>query len=176
VAKEFFVHIGHVVLKNRSTFSPFNTLRKQLPLRLSQFHELSLITFFWHAGCNFVYLARPKRRVMKSRKHEKLIFAKRGGGWMRAAFVLAKALHYGRAAQRDECNGFPYTAAMEWRMAAELLTSGSFPAEYCWRQWERIMHLPREIAGSLVGPRNVVLLDSTSAQPAMNQAPLATAA
>ena len=114
---------------------------------------------------------------MKNRKHEKLIFAKRGGWWMRVAFVLAKALHYGRAAQRDERNGFPYTAAMEWRLAAELLASGSFPAEYCWRQWERLMHLPQRLAVPVSSSRHVMVpANPISPQPAMSQIPLTTAA
>jgi hypothetical protein len=114
---------------------------------------------------------------MKNRKHERLVLAKIGGWWMRAAIVLAKALHYGRAAQRDERNGFPYTAAMEWRHAAELFESGSLAADYCWGQWERIMHLPRQLAVPVSSSRHVIVsLNPTSARPAMNQVPLATAA
>jgi hypothetical protein len=66
---------------------------------------------------------------------------------------------------------------MEWRYAAELFESGSFAADYCWGQWERIMHLPRQLAGPVSGSRHVIVLpDPTSARPAMNQVPLATAA
>lgn len=65
------------------------------------------------------------------------------------------AVVYCRAAQRDERNGFPLTAAMEWRHAAELL--GFLPGfcDYCWREWERIMNLPRDFARpitELAGP------------------------
>lgn len=41
---------------------------------------------------------------------------------------------------------FPYTAAMECRRAAELFGAKTLFAEYCWRQWERIMRLPRRFA------------------------------
>src|SRR5262249_7122417 len=61
--------------------------------------------------------------------------------------ILAKAFHFIRAARRDERNGFPYTAAMEWRNAAELLALNTRAVEYCWREWERIMQLPRRLAG-----------------------------
>ena len=114
---------------------------------------------------------------MKNRKHKRLALPKIGGWGMRAAIVLAKALHYSRAAQRDERNGFPYTAATEWRHAAELFISGSLAADYCWGQWERVMHLPRQLAVPVSGSRHVIVpLNSTSAWPAMNQVPLATAA
>jgi hypothetical protein len=62
------------------------------------------------------------------------------------SIVLSRAFQYLCAAHRDERNGFPYTAAMEWRDAAELLSPITLAAEYCWRQWERIMQLPREMA------------------------------
>ena len=114
---------------------------------------------------------------MKTRKHEKLIFAKRGGWWMRVAFVLAKAFHYGRAARHDEQNGYPYAAAMEWRQAAELFVSSSIAADYCWWQWERIMRLPRRFAVPVSNSRHVVVPPNPiSPQPAMNQGQLATAA
>jgi hypothetical protein len=90
-----------------------------------------------------------KRTAMKNRKHERLALAKIGGCWLRKMIALAKALRYGRAAQRDERNGFHYTAAIEWRHAAELFRSGSLAAEYCWRQWERIMHSPRPTSGTV---------------------------
>jgi hypothetical protein len=86
------------------------------------------------------------RFAIKDRKHERLAVAKIGGCWMGNVIVLAKALHYARAARRDERNSFHYTAAMEWHHAAELFVSSSLAAEYCWEQWERIMHLPRQHA------------------------------
>jgi len=60
---------------------------------------------------------------------------------------LAKAFHCSRAAQREERKGFPYTAAMKWRNAAELFAPDTRAVEYCWREWERIMQLPRRLAG-----------------------------
>ena len=59
----------------------------------------------------------------------------------------AKASDCSRDAQREERNGFRYTAAMKWRSAAELFASDSRAVEYCWREWERIMQLPRRLAG-----------------------------
>jgi hypothetical protein len=67
--------------------------------------------------------------------------------WLSKLFVVASAFRYARAAQRDERNGFPYTAAMTWRYAGELSAPNTPAAEYCWEQWERIMHLPRRLAG-----------------------------
>jgi hypothetical protein len=60
--------------------------------------------------------------------------------------LRANALRYACAAQKDERDHFPYTAAMEWRQAAELFDAKTLFAEYCWRQWERIMRLPRRFA------------------------------
>lgn len=56
------------------------------------------------------------------------------------------ALRYRRAAQRDENNGFPLTAAMEWRKAAELSSWITLLANRYWREWERIMQLSRCLA------------------------------
>jgi hypothetical protein len=60
--------------------------------------------------------------------------------------VPARALAYCRAAERDEENGYRLTAAMQWRKAALLLAPVPAAAVECWRQWERIMHLPRRLA------------------------------
>jgi len=59
---------------------------------------------------------------------------------------LARAFHCSRDAQREERNGFKYTAAMKWRSAAELFAPDARAAEYCWCKWERIMQLPRRLA------------------------------
>lgn len=59
----------------------------------------------------------------------------------------AKAFHCSRDAQREERNGFKYTAAMKWRSAAELFAPDARAVEYCWCEWERIMQLPRRLAG-----------------------------
>ena len=56
------------------------------------------------------------------------------------------ALRYSRAAQRDENNGFTFTAAMEWREAAEWSSCITLLANRYWREWERVMHLPRRLA------------------------------
>lgn len=58
--------------------------------------------------------------------------------------VLAMCLR--RRARKDEKDGFLFTAAMEWRMAAELCAPNRILAGWCWREWERIMHLPRQMA------------------------------
>lgn len=68
---------------------------------------------------------------------------------------FGKGLHYVRVAQRDERDGYPYTAAMEWRKAAEAFVAYTSMAEYCWRRWERIMRLPRQLAGPLLVTRTV---------------------
>jgi hypothetical protein len=69
-----------------------------------------------------------------------------GAWWLSTIVVPAKAFQYGCAAERDERKGFPYTAAMQWRKAAELFAPNTRAAEYSWRQWERIMQLPRRLA------------------------------
>ena len=61
--------------------------------------------------------------------------------------VPARAFHCSRAARREERNGFKYTAAMKWRTAAELFAPDARAVEYCWCEWERIMQLPRRLAG-----------------------------
>jgi hypothetical protein len=66
---------------------------------------------------------------------------------------------------------------MEWRRAAELFECGSLAADYCWGQWERIMHLPRQLAVPVSSSRHLIVpLDPTSARAAMNRVRLATAA
>jgi hypothetical protein len=60
---------------------------------------------------------------------------------------LAKAYHCTRDARREERNGFPYTAALKWRDAAELFAPDTRAVEYCWCEWERIMQLPQRLAG-----------------------------
>jgi hypothetical protein len=60
---------------------------------------------------------------------------------------LARACRCRRDARREERNGFPYTAAMKWRDAAKLFAPDTRAVEYCWSEWERIMQLPRRLAG-----------------------------
>lgn len=66
------------------------------------------------------------------------------------AFHSALAMRYCLAAQRDEMSGFPFTAAGEWRKAAELLGPITPMSDRCWLEWERIMRLPRHLAGPIV--------------------------
>src|SRR6266496_2698725 len=62
---------------------------------------------------------------------------------------LTHAIKYCRAAQKEEKNGFAYTAAVEWQKAAEFLSPFPSLADRCWQQWERIMRLPRRLAGPI---------------------------
>ncbi len=70
--------------------------------------------------------------------------------------ALLYAIQYCRAAQRDEKNSFPFTAAMEWHKAA-LLFAPMAPslADRCWQEWERIVKIPRSLAGPLVATPDV---------------------
>ena len=83
---------------------------------------------------------------MKNRNRRNPAIAATGAWWLSNVIVPAKAFHYSLAALRDERSGFPCTAAMQWRQAAELFAPSTRAAEYFWRQWERIMHLPRRLA------------------------------
>ena len=104
---------------------------------------------------------------MKALRDKSLLFEKIAGWWMQAVVVPAKALQYAHAAGCDERNGFLYTACLEWRHAAELFEPGSLAADYCWKKWERIMHLPRQLATPLGGTLSVIApLNATSARPA----------
>ena len=85
---------------------------------------------------------------MKSRNNQTLAI-RVSAHWLMNHAVFAKAVHYACTAREDERNRFPYTAAMEWSHAAELRGTNTHAADYCWRQWERIMHLPRRLAGPL---------------------------
>lgn len=60
--------------------------------------------------------------------------------------ISSEAFSYCEAAKRDEGNEFPLTAAMEWRTAAELAAPIPQLAEACWKEWERIINLPRHLA------------------------------
>jgi hypothetical protein len=86
---------------------------------------------------------------LRGRKNRKLSLAGLGAYCVANVAVLAKALQYACAAQRDERNHFPYTAAMEWRLAAEFFGSNTFAAEYCWRHWEALMHLPHGLSKAI---------------------------
>jgi hypothetical protein len=82
---------------------------------------------------------------MTNRNNHRLAFAVSAHCLAQIA-ALRKAVHYVCAAHRDQQNHFPYAAALEWRKAAELFSSNKQVAEYCWRQWERIVQLPRRLA------------------------------
>jgi hypothetical protein len=38
---------------------------------------------------------------------------------------------------------------MEWRLAAEFFGENTFAAQYCWRHWEAIMHLPHGLGEAI---------------------------
>ena len=84
-----------------------------------------------------------------------------------AGRVLAKC----QGARRDERNGFPFSAAMEWREAAGLCASISFLADFCWREWERIMGLPRQMAGCPIVLRKLAFGFSASSPARVNVNP-----
>jgi len=73
-----------------------------------------------------------------------------GAWWLSNIVLPARAFHYGCAAERDERKGFPCTAAMKWRKAAELFAWNTRAAEFSWQQWERLMRLPRQLAGPII--------------------------
>ena len=86
---------------------------------------------------------------MMTRNNHRLAMAAVSARCLTHIAALRKAVHYVCAAHRDEHNGFPYTAALEWRKAADLFGFDTPAAHYCWRQWERIVHLPRWLAGPI---------------------------
>jgi hypothetical protein len=99
---------------------------------------------------------------MKCLHTYRLVIAAFGAQCFSNVAVVAKAVHYARAAQIDERNSFRYTAAMEWQLAAGLFASNTSAAEYCWQQWERIMRLPRRLAGPIGDSRPVLREERTS--------------
>ena len=82
---------------------------------------------------------------MKCRKNYSLAIAV-AARWLSTVAIPARAFQYGCAAERDERRGLQYTAAMQWRKAADLFPPDTRAAEYFWRQWERVMQLPRRLA------------------------------
>ena len=60
-----------------------------------------------------------------------------------------RGLGYWRAAEKDEKDGFPFTAAWEWQRAAECFGWTAGLSDRCWREWERIVHLPRRLANPI---------------------------
>ncbi len=80
------------------------------------------------------------------------------GVTMALTTMITAAGTYCSAAENDERRGFPCTAAMEWQKAAELLAPLPSAADQCWREWERLMRLPRHLAGPV--HRQAVSVDS----------------
>jgi len=88
--------------------------------------------------------------------------------------VARRVLVKCREARRDERNGFPFSAAMEWREAAGLCASISLLADFCWREWERIMGLPRQMAIPIrVAP--VPLVEASGTNPSHQPLPASEA-
>ncbi len=114
---------------------------------------------------------------MKHGKAGKLAVATIAAWWLQNVVVPTSAFHYSRAAWRDERNGFYYAAAIEWRHAAELVTPNTRIAEYCWSQWERIMRLPRRLAGSIDGSiiTGIAFKSTSKMRPEVNDIPVASA-
>jgi hypothetical protein len=77
------------------------------------------------------------------------------------ADTSARAFRYCQAAQRDERNGFPFTAAMEWQKAADLFSPIVPFVELCWCNWERITCLPRHLAEPII---DQLQLDTSTSQ------------
>jgi hypothetical protein len=118
---------------------------------------------------------------MKSCNKHNLVIATIGAWWLSHIAGVFRAFPYACAAERDERNGLPYTAAMEWRKAAEL-TTNTRAAEYSWQQWERIMQLPRRLARPVGAsqPANVPLKSASATRPTaipgMDRLPFSNAA
>ena len=73
------------------------------------------------------------------------------------------SVRYYWAARRDENGGFPFTAATEWRKAAELSSCFTLLAERYWREWERIMQVPRRLAEPIgIAPATMVVVRKQS--------------
>jgi hypothetical protein len=101
---------------------------------------------------------------MTRRENHNLAIAAVGAWWLFNVVIPAKAFQYGCAAEHDERNGLPCTAAMRWRNAAELLAANPPFADYFWRQWERVMRLPRRLAGPIGASSSATPLSPVSAR------------
>jgi len=116
---------------------------------------------------------------MKSQLRHSAAIAAVGACWL-SCIARAQAFYYGWSAQRDERNGFRFTAAMQWRSAAERFAPNAPAADYCWRQWERIMRLPRHLATPVgcdfVSEMIPQLATSTAEAPVNDLTPLTIAA
>ena len=83
---------------------------------------------------------------MRGHQHQKQAVAAVAAEYITGIALTAEFVRYACSALQDEHRGFRYTAATQWRHAADLFGLNTLAAEYCWRQWERIMHLPRKFA------------------------------
>jgi hypothetical protein len=103
---------------------------------------------------------------MKIRAKQEIGVVRQANDW---GYVMALicgpvvGIAYCRAAQHDERDGYAITAALEWRRAAELMAPIPAAANHCWLQWERIMHLPRRLAGPISSSLDVQLAVSCAA-------------
>jgi hypothetical protein len=103
---------------------------------------------------------RSWREVMKSEVKSERNAVRRAAKLRRLLALAAGStlgLAYCLAAQQDEKNGFPLTAAMEWRKAAELFAAVSLLSDRCWHQWERLMQLPRCFASPISDCNEIAL-------------------
>ncbi len=101
----------------------------------------------WHRDC-FMILCSGMEVVIGMKGQDNSTKLAVGGAHAWFSIVIpAIALQYAWVASRDERRGLTYTAAMHWRKAAEIFGPNTRIAEYFWCQWERIMQLPRRLAG-----------------------------
>jgi hypothetical protein len=106
--------------------------------------------------------------AMKMKRRVKLgTSAMAAVAWIRLLAAIAapvEAIACCRDAQHDERNGFEFTAAMEWRNAAQHLEGIPWAPEFCWTQWERIMRLPRRLANPIVDDTSAPFLAERHAE------------
>ena len=93
-------------------------------------------------------------------------FESNAAGSLRSLYTFTadsmRGVGYWRAAEKDEQDGLPFTAAVEWQRAAECLHWIAPIADRCWREWERIMHLPRNLSNPFGESEQVVLIYATT--------------
>jgi hypothetical protein len=76
----------------------------------------------------------------------RLVKRSNSAGPTQAKANLSQGQLCSEVARLEEQNGFPFTAALKWREAAQLFGQNTESAELCWREWERIMGLSRQRA------------------------------
>jgi hypothetical protein len=129
----FFVFVQSATTQNISSYWQFLFM---------QCHERRVECMKTAAIENNEYL----RKAIRSARQIRAIDVNKIRGWA-----------YCRAAEDDERNGFPFTAASEWYRAAHCFDSQSSISDRCWREWERIMRIPRALANSVIDPQEAVL-------------------